>query len=433
MCVFFLACDVSVLIYAGDISLQATNGLQFNILPVSIQVATPSRAMQLGGVDSGTKLSLDNVELSRVYTTNTLTFGGVFTSYLAVDGVSLSNNASMVALWSLSSGSSSYVRFSGGVSNFTQPLDVRSVSDIFVSTNVTGVSSGILPASTFLYTNTFVSSSVNLVLSLIADTDCDNVGDVVLDVTTRLRSSNYPLLIQSHDVNVSGLLDAGASYVRIGSCPGLTRVVDVGGSGLGSGDLRISEYELSLIRSTNFTIQTSGTGSLINVYTVTAVDVSGISDSVILDARVTGSSLSFLQTSEWRGLRGYGGSGITINGNISTTLSQLMLDGNADSSGSDTITFQSGSLWLSAGGGLTSQLILQPSASGSIVGIAPLYLSGSNGVQLMAPTYISSGSGVVRLNSDSDGDGLGLLIFGPSGSMNVNLLSGRYVRILFSM
>jgi len=55
-----------------------------------------------------------------------------------------------------------------------------------------------------------------------------------------------------------------------------------------------------------------------------------------------------------------------------------------------------------------------------------LFLSGSNGLQIMAPTYIQSGSGMVRLTSDSDLDGLGVLIFGPSGSMNVNLNSGRY-------
>jgi hypothetical protein len=86
----------------------------------------------------------------------------------------------------------------------------------------------------------------------------------------------------------------------------------------------------------------------------------------------------------------------------------LSLDGNADNSGTDTITFQYGSLWLSATGGVSSALILQPSSTGSIVGVAPTYWSGSNGVQIMAPTYI-------RL--DFDLDSASILTFGLSGSM----------------
>jgi hypothetical protein len=234
-----------------------------------------------------------------------------------------------MTLCSLSTSSSSFVTFSGSDSNFSQPLDVRSTSDIKISVNVTGLSSNTLSSSSFAYSGTFVSASNDRVISLIADSDCDYVGDVVILPTSSLSSVRFPLLIQSHDVNVSGIVNAGASFVRFSSCPSVARIVDVGGNGLGSGSLRISEYELSLIRAANFTIKTSGANSIINVYTVYASDVAGITDLVVLDASV-GASVAFLQTSEWRGLIATAGTGMTINGNITSTVSLLSLDGNAD-------------------------------------------------------------------------------------------------------
>jgi hypothetical protein len=263
-----------------------------------------------------------------------------------------------------------------------------------------------------------------------ADSDCNRVGNVTISTISNVRSSNRPLLIQTHDIDIGGFLLAGSSFVRIASCPSAPRTINVGGAGLGVGDLRISEFELSMIYAANLTVQTSGVGSSILVYSVSAADVAGVSDKVILDASSTGSSISFVETTQWRGLTALAGSGLSINGNISTTISTLWLEGNADNSGSDPINILSGFLWLTASGGLSSRLVLQPSQSGSISAIAPVYWSATNGIQVMAPTSIVSGSGIVRLLSDSDTDGQGLLLFGPSGSLTVNLVAGRFAWFL---
>jgi hypothetical protein len=263
------------------------------------------------------------------------------------------------------------------------------------------------------------------VLSLLADSNCDRVGNIT--VSGSVISTNRPLLLQTHDLIVSGPVTAGTSFIRVASCPGSVRIVDIGGSGLYTGDLRISEAELLLFTAANLTVQTSASGGAINVYAVVATDVATLSDTVTLDARTSGASINFLATSEWRGLSALAGGGITVAGNISTTVSNLFLDGNVDSSGTDAVTISSGSLWLTASGGLNSQLVLQASGSGTISAVAPVYWSGSNGVQVLAATTISSGSGVVRLLADSDADGEGMLLFGASGSLVVSCGSCRFV------
>ena len=415
-----------MLFYAGDVEIQTTAGINVNAAPLSIQPATPSRAMRLGDSLSAGTLQLTNVELARIFTTNSLTLGGVNTATLTVDGILLNNNASVVNLWAQSTSDSSLVQFISGVSNFTQPLDVRSASSITISTNLTALSSPVLVPSWFTSSSEFTGSVTGSVLSLMADSDCNRVGNVTIDTLGSVRSSNRPLLIQSHDIDIGGFLMAGTSFVRIGSCPSAPRTINVGGSGLGLGDLRVSEFELSLISAANLTIQTSGTGSSIQVFTVVVADVSTISDKVTLDASSTGSSINFVQTTEWRGLTALAGSGMTINGNISTTISSLWLDGNADYIGVDTISLVLGSLWLTASGGLSSRLVLQPSQLGSITAVAPVYWSATNGIHVMAATSILSGSGVVRLLSDSDTDGQGLLLFGAAGALTVNIASCRF-------
>jgi hypothetical protein len=382
--------------------------------------------MQVGGLVSASSLHLSNVELDRLFTTSSLTLGGEYTSSLTIDGVLLANNASVIELWSLYAQNSSVVQFTGGVSNFTQPLDVRSTSNIIVSTNVTAISSSFLGDSSFTPTSSFQSSVIGLVVSLMADSDCDRVGNVTISAYCVVTSSNRPLLVQTHDLDMSGILSAGLSFIRVSSCSGGSRTIDIGGDGLTSGDMRVSEVELSLLRAANVSIQTNGNGSSIRVHSVSATDVSGISDSVTLDARTNGSSISFLHSSEWRSLIALASSGLSISGNVSTTIGNLWLEGDSDSVGSDSLAILVDSLWLSAAGA-GSQLLLQPSQSGNITAVAPVFLSGSNGVQIMAPTYIQSGSGVVRIQADSDVDGLGVLLFGTSGSVNVNVASGRCV------
>lgn len=208
----------SIELFAGDISIDCLDGLEFHDLPVTIQVSTPLRSMKLGLVDSDSMFSLDNVELSRIHTRGSLIFGGILTQTIVLDGALFSNNASMIALWTLSPNAASVVHFTGSKSIAGPPLEVRSTSHIIISSNVTGLSAVGLPASTFLSSDTFISSGTNLVLALLADSDCDGVGDVTIDVFSSVSSSSYPLLIETHDLFLSGILDSGSNFYRRSKC-----------------------------------------------------------------------------------------------------------------------------------------------------------------------------------------------------------------------
>ena len=188
----------------------------------------------------------------------------------------------------------------------------------------------------------------------------------------------------------------------------------------------INSSDLTHMLCRIFLSSVSNASSCIAVYAVMYEDVSGISGAVTLDARVSIATVVFNVVTVWRSLVALAGGGMTIAANITTTAGDMWLEGNADLMGTDSITISVANIHLSAtGGSVGSKLTLQATQTGSILAVAPTTWSASNGLSLMAPATITSGTGNVVLHADSDANGSGLMTFGPSGSMLINVASGR--------
>jgi len=309
----------TVMLYAADYDVQSVTGIVTGSAPLTVQPSYATRLLKVGGVQSSAPpmAHLSDVELNRLQTTGALTLGGSASSTVLVDGARYTGGASAVQIWAQVAISSlrSTVTFGNSSSSFTQSIDVRSTGFVQFNADVSAA----------------VSSSLASGISIVADSDCDRSGDLVILSTAVVSSSNRPFTVRSQDMHIDGVISAGTSTLLVSSCVSAVTpyVTQVGGSGTGLADLRISQFELSRMIAQNLTLQALSSGS-IHVYSVAAADVSGISNLVLLDASGSQGSVMFWQPSSWRTLTVLAGNGVFVRASITTVGGDLVLEGNAD-------------------------------------------------------------------------------------------------------
>ncbi|OYP35811.1 beta strand repeat-containing protein [Rhodopirellula sp. MGV] len=294
------------------------------------------------------------------------------------------------------------------------------------------------------------SVSTTQVIAINADTDAgDGIGTFTIGVLGGLNSTGQDIAITADSIELQGNLDAGAGDVLL---------VDSDGSGIGLGDTSVgfdvSGSELQLTVANNLELRTSGA---MVVDRITAANSNGIAGLLTLNA---GGSITFTNNGAIFNSLQASGNGISIAGLLSTDVGDLTIDGDANNSGGDSLTFAAGASVQSAGtltiaattGGINSTGALTLIAADGInieddlTTLGALVLNADSDVDLDAGTlHVAAGAAIVTNNSaltiiaadldiqgsfnsgtasttiqNSDGDDIGLGSTSLVGGMNLS-------------
>jgi hypothetical protein len=223
-------------------------------------------------------------------------------------------------------------------------------------------------------------------------------------------------------MELSGQVSSGVSALLISTCYASGQIVDLGGTGVGTGDLRLSSSELSLLTSVNLTVRALGSG-WIRVQGVSSADLSNVAGPVLLDASGAGGAISFLVSSTWRALQARAGAGLNVSANIATTAGDLMLEGNADylqtaadpsrfsidvNVASVSLVANSGSLYVGAS-----------NQAGTVGVVAPSSWNATGSITVYPALSVWSGSGVVAWSADTDGNAVGSVVLSATSNVSV--------------
>jgi len=326
----------TVALFLATIDIQSKFGIGVGSSPLSLQPSYPARTLKIGGADIAATLGIlyvSNITLNLMQTTNTLTFGGINTNTIVVDGVAYTGTASVVQLWTQLTSVSpqlSSILFMNGSSMFVQALDIRSTGTVEFATNVSAATAPTVwtawPVGSWWPDAT--GGSVGWV-SVQADSDCDTFGNVVIGVNCGVYSSHTPMSLQMHDYvatttgfTTAGLLSAGTNQLSLSTCATLSaaRVIELGDGGPGTGALKISQVELGSLYGAVLNLRTLGAGSF-NVYSVTQPFWDAvIPGTILLDASGALGTVTFNSPTVWGALTVRAGNGITAVGNAVAAL-----------------------------------------------------------------------------------------------------------------
>ncbi len=224
-----------------------------------------------------------------------------------------------------------------------------------------------------------------------------------------LDSNDHNIRLSGRDLNLQGTIDSGTGTTTLTSSTGGTI-----GLGDAAGSMSVSGAELQRITAAGLTV---GNGaSSITVDNVSAADSSGIG-TLTLNATGSGSSITFANSaSTFDALTANAGNGISVDANIATDGGGLILNGNADGSGSSSIVLASGvavnsagNLELrSAGGGITSSGNATLTSGGRLTlgsdftSTGDAALNSSTGITLASGIAVTSG-GVLTMSTTTGG------------------------------
>ncbi len=231
-----------------------------------------------------------------------------------------------------------------------------------------------------------------------------NVDSVAAGDTTNIASL---ITFLTDDVNITGAFNTSNASLWIGR--GTAGNIALGNA---IGGLNLSGAELALITTQDLRI---GIGSTTTVFVngVTSADTANVAGGVTLLANSTIRFISAAST--FKTLTAQAQKGITVNTNLTTTVGDLVLDGNSnnmvDTDGDDTITIGSGRTLTSAG------LLSLKSSSGGITGLGSLTLLGADGVTLFDNLTTSS---TTTIDADHDTDNVGALIVSSGRSISTS-------------
>ena len=243
-----------------------------------------------------------------------------------------------------------------------------------------------------------------------ADANSDGTGTFSVAAGKTVSTTNNTLNIIAADLNLPGLLNSGTENTTIVTA-------NNGNIGLGSatGAMSMSGAELANITAANLTIGGS-TGGNITVNGVVAANFSNISGLVTLDATANTKSITFSGgPSTFKTLTAKGDQGIAVNTNLTTSVGNLMLDGDSDNAADtgDSIAVASGVTLSSAG-----NMVLDSSTGGiSLAGIA--IFRAANGITFN-DNLTSAGVGTILIDADMDDSGAGNFTMASGATLSTN-------------
>ena len=220
--------------------------------------------------------------------------------------------------------------------------------------------------------------TTNGATSLLADANADGSGDFVIVGGASVSTSGNSLVIQGNDATLTGSIATAGATLVIGASDGGTV-----GLGDGAGDLALSNAELARISASGTTFGSATSGS-IHVDGVTQAASAGLG-SVTLDASQGSKTIVIDGTASFfDGLTAAASNGVTVQADVTTSVSGLSIDGDADSAvdGADSIVLDA---TLTSAGGVT--------------------LSAANGdITLAGNSGLVAQSGNITVNDSMDGN-----------------------------
>ena len=276
-------------------------------------------------------------------------------------------------------GSGSFITFENAASSFSQ-LNLTASDGVAVSADLTVSTGG---------------------LTVIADNDAgDNLGTFAISSGVTVDTNNQAANITANDVDLLGSLNAGTSQITVTDSDGSG--IRIGETGIGT--LNVGQSELQAMTGNGVEFVTSGT------IVVNGVDVS--LTSIATAALTATQSVTFsTNASQFNALSVNADDGVAINANVTTTMGDLSLnaDSNSTVDGTDSLTFAAAVSINSAGAlNLDAQ-------SGGLVGVGSLTLNAADGVNVNDSLTTS---GTLTIDADTDpGDANGTLFLDATASI----------------
>lgn len=189
------------------------------------------------------------------------------------------------------------------------------------------------------------------------------------------------------------------------------------GLGIASGDMMISNAELTLIHAADARFGATGvTGepdatantTAITVESVAAINVENITGTVTLDAIRDDANITFSGgSSTFRRLTANADNGIIVTADLSTTIGNLALNGDADGAIPVPVPDSADSIVIADGRAIfAGQALLLSAARGGITGMGVTTLVANEGIVIGSNL---TSTGLLTLNSDINADGFGAL------------------------
>ncbi|MBX3366323.1 MAG: filamentous hemagglutinin N-terminal domain-containing protein [Phycisphaeraceae bacterium] len=323
-----------------------------------------------------------------------------------------------------------------GAIDVTEPISVAGNASIAATDGIT------LNANVTTNTTIAGTSLVN------ADSDSNNNTNADPDILTvsngvTLSSTNSNLTLTLGDlaIGATGAITAGSGDLAIsGAAPNHT--IGVGG-GVAGNDITISATELQQITAANLTIGGSSSGAM-QVGTVAAANVGGISDLLTLQ---TGGSITLQSNAEFRAVAARAADSVIVQGDLSTTVGDLILQGDSDAGGGGTNNVQinanrsfnsAGDLEITA----TSGLSLSGGAGTEVAFTGDSVMlgnisSGASGVRIQSGGDITTGSisigaGALTVELDTGNAGAFAAQLGQINAGSVNVAGGSNDNVTFT-
>ncbi len=368
---FALAAGKTLTTSDGDLSIVASDFLLDGNLnagtgDVSLTRSTAGEIAIGAFTTMAGRMTISGDELGRI-TADNLTVGGGSTTAIMVDGVTQAQSMGITGLTTLDAGTT--LTFSGAATTFAT-LRGDADEDITVSSDLT--TSGLL--------------------TLNADFDSTDSG--MLTLSGNITTGNSDFTASGTDLNLTGNLNAGTGVVRLARSAAGNITVDNAPDV--AGRMVINDAELQNITAGGLTIGGGSTQAIV-VRNFSEADGAGISGTHTFDA---GTVLTFNGTSVFDALRGEADDRIAVNGNLTTTVGDLVLDGNADAADDtdDKIEITSGRVLQSA------RDLTLGAARGGVEGVGSLTLRAARSVTLNS-NLTTSGDTIVAADTDGDDDG----------------------------
>ncbi len=349
-------------IVADDIDIQGTGTISSGTAATSISRST---AGTIGLGAAAGDLHITGAELQQI-TANGLSLGGANTTAITVDGISATNSEGVDAVTLNATANAGTIAFTTGASTF-DALTANANDGLSVSIDITtdtgdlaldgdaddaddagadniaftggrtltsagavtlDATTGNMTADNALTLNAAGGISFNDSLTTAggtvtvdADTNADGTGALSVAAAKSITTNNNTLAITADDLTLTGTIDSGNQATTITVSDNGTLALGTTGS-----NFNIDDAELNRISATGLTLNSGS----ITVDTVAATDSDQIDGTVTLNATQDNDTIIFTGASTFDALMANADDGIDVNGDLTTAMGSLALDGDAD-------------------------------------------------------------------------------------------------------
>jgi len=377
-----------VTINAGDLRLECH--LQALNTPIEIQPSPYSGSLlALGLTGDGDGLHVSDWEADRLHTTGTLTLGGNQTERIKFDGLTYTDRASSVRIWALKELGGN-VTFHGTATTFAQTVYIVARDSVDMLTNVT----------------------VDGHVDIITDAWCEDQfvpGTFTLSAGNTLSSLNNLIEVTTRDIVLEGVITAGTDDIMFTTCN--RNDIGIGGTMPGTGLLNFKRSELQNIICDDLKFESPR--GVVSVHYVESDDTKLVTGAVTINASSEAGRIVFNEDATFKTLLAYAGNGTVVKGDLTTTVGDLLLEGDYESEGTvyKHIDFKP-FVQLHA----KRHLVIQPSATGRMRLAAPNNWTAWEGISVYSPIQVV-GAGAWTIDADLNNNGTGKLLFAATSNV----------------